>query len=329
MWYNAVIKGEEPGASRKAMDDVNALRAALEAGAQRGRLAITGHDAPDVDSCAACAMLAELAAFWRIPAQIVLPTRADEQARRVLPRFGLHPDEWRGALTAADALVLADHHAPLHPGQVVAVIDHHPTLCPPEAPFVCIEPAGACAAMVYRLMIAAGMEPDARWEALAVTALYLDTMALRSAKIPPQEAAWARETAARLGMDIPWLEQEGLGLEDMTRPAAELARLSLKRYEFAGVRVLSSYVQTDAMTQERLRAILREVRGALMESGAALWVFLHQDPVAMRTTEFDLYADGRERRIDYDFLASRGKNVMPRVERELTAGGKDTGEETR
>lgn len=329
MWYNAVIKGEEPGASRKAMDDVNALRAALEAGAQWGRLAITGHDAPDVDSCAACAMLAELAAFWRIPAQIVLPTRADEQARRVLPRFGLHPDEWRGALTAADALVLADHHAPLHPGQVVAVIDHHPTLCPPEALFVCIEPAGACAAMVYRLMIAAGMEPDARWEALAVTALYLDTMALRSAKIPTQEAAWARETAARLQMDTPWLEQEGLGLEDMSRPAAELARLSLKRYEFAGVRVLSSYVQTDAMTQERLGSILREVRGALLESGAALWVFLHQDPVAMRTTEFDLFADGRERRIDYDFLASRGKNVMPRVERELTAGGKDTGEETR
>ena len=329
MWYNAVIKGEEPGASRKAMDDVNALRAALEAGAQRGRLAITGHDAPDVDSCAACAMLAELAAFWRIPAQIVLPTRADEQARRVLPRFGLHPDEWRGALTAADALVLADHHAPLHPGQVVAVIDHHPTLCLPEALFVCIEPAGACAAMVYRLMIAAGMEPDARWEALAVTALYLDTMALRNAKIPTQEAAWARETAARLQMDTPWLEQEGLGLEDMSRPAAELARLSLKRYEFAGVRVLSSYVQTDAMTQERLGSILREVRGALLESGAALWVFLHQDPVAMRTTEFDLFADGRERHIDYDFLASRGKNVMPRVERELMAGGKDTGEETR
>ena len=329
MWYNAVIKGEEPGASRKAMDDVNALRAALEAGAQRGRLAITGHDAPDVDSCAACAMLAELAAFWRIPAQIVLPTRADEQARRVLPRFGLHPDEWRGALTAADALVLADHHAPLHPGQVVAVIDHHPTLCLPEALFVCIEPAGACAAMVYRLMIAAGMEPDARWEALAVTALYLDTMALRNAKIPTQEAALARETAARLQMDTPWLEQEGLGLEDMSRPAAELARLSLKRYEFAGVRVLSSYVQTDAMTQERLGSILREVRGALLESGAALWVFLHQDPVAMRTTEFDLFADGRERRIDYDFLASRGKNVMPRVERELMAGGKDTGEETR
>lgn len=315
--------------SRKVMDDVNTLRAALEAGAQRGRLAITGHDAPDVDSCAACAMLSELAAFWHIPAQIVLPTRADEQARRVLPRFGLHLDNWRGELTAADALALVDHHAQLHPGKVVAVIDHHPTLCPPDAPFVFIEPAGACAAMVYRLMIAAGMEPDARWEALAVTALYLDTMALRSAKIPPQEAAWARETAVQLRLDTAWLEQEGLGLEDMTRPAAELARLSLKRYEFAGVRVISSYVQTDAMTAERLEAILCEVRRALCRSGAALWVFLHQDPVAMRTTEFDFYADGRERRIDYDFLASRGKNVMPRVERELTAGRNEAGEEAR
>ena len=301
------------------MDDVNALRAALKEGARRGRLAMTGHDAPDVDSCAACAMLASLAAFWHIPAQIVLPTRADEQARRVLPRFGLNPDGWRGGLTGEDALALVDHHAPLHPGRVVAVIDHHPTLSPPDAPYVRIEPAGACAAMVYRLMVAAGMAPDARWEALAVTALYLDTMALRSAKIPPQEAAWAREAAARLRLDTAWLEKEGLGLEDMTRPAAELARLGLKRYDFAGVRVISSYVQTDAMTGERLRGILHEVRGALAESGAALWVFLHQDPVAMRTTEYDLYADGRERRIDYGFLASRGKNVMPRVERELTA----------
>ena len=310
------------------MDDVNALRAALKEGARRGRLAMTGHDAPDVDSCAACAMLASLAAFWHIPAQIVLPTRADEQARRVLPRFGLNPDGWRGGLTGEDALALVDHHAPLHPGRVVAVIDHHPTLSPPDAPYVRIEPAGACAAMVYRLMVAAGMAPDARWEALAVTALYLDTMALRSAKIPPQEAAWAREAAARLRLDTAWLEKEGLGLEDMTRPAAELVRLGLKRYDFAGVRVISSYVQTDAMTGERLRGILHEVRGALAESGAALWVFLHQDPVAMRTTEYDLYADGRERRIDYGFLASRGKNVMPRVERELTAEN-GTGEEAR
>lgn len=300
----------------------------MEDGARRGKLAITGHDAPDVDSCAACAMLAAMAAFWYIPAQIVLPTRADAQARRVLPRFGLYPDNWRGELTAADSLVLADHHAPLHPGQVVAVLDHHPTLCPPEAPFVCIEPAGACAAMAYRLMEAAGMEPEARWERLAVAALYLDTMALRSAKIPPQEATWAREAAVRLGMDVQWLEQEGLGLEDMTRPAAELARMGLKRYEFAGTRVLSSYVQTDAMTPERLEAILREVRMALLESGAALWVFLHQDPVAMRTTELDVYPDGRAVRIDYDYLASRGKNVMPRVERELTENAKKAGEET-
>ena len=183
--------------------------------------------------------------------------------------------------------------------------------------------------MVWRLMRAAGMETDARQEALAVTALYLDTMALRSAKIPPQEAAWARERAAQLGMDAAWLEQEGLGLEDMTRPAAELARLGLKRYDFGGTRVLSSYVQTDAMTQERLDAILCEVRAALAQSGAALWVFLHQDPAAMRMTEFDLWADGREQRIDYGFLASRGKNVMPRIERELTARGDAAGEGTR
>ena len=69
----------------------------------------------------------------------------------------------------------------------------------------------------------------------------------------------------------------------------------------------------------RLRALLSrripEARAALAASGAALWVFLHHDPVARFTAEYDLWPDGRTETVRYDFVASRGKNVMPRVER--------------
>lgn len=294
------------------------LEAALRGAAAQGRLVITGHDAPDVDSCLSCAMLLSLARFWSVPARIALPTPPDEAATRVLPRLGLDPAPWRGDIGGEDFLALVDHHQPLHGGRLAAVIDHHPTDFPPDAPFVCIEPSGACAMMLWRLCRAAGMPDEGqRLERMAVTALYLDTMALRSAKIPQEEAAWARARAAALHMDIDWLTQEGLGLEDMGRPARELARLSLKTYDFGGVRVCSSYVQTDAMTQERLSAILSEVRAALRESGAARWVFLVQDPVRARTEEYDLTPDGGIKHTGYDFLASRGKNIMPRVEREI------------
>ena len=299
------------------------LRGTLESAAREGRLVITGHDTPDVDALASCHLLWELCAWWGIEARIVLPTRADRQPRRVLPRFGLDPDAWRGEILPGDRLALVDHHAPLHGGTVVACVDHHPTAQPLSYPFVLIEPSGACALTLLRLMRGAGMPDEDARTALVVTAVYLDTIALRSTKIPPQEAAWAREEAKRLGLDEAWLRGEGLRLQDMSLPPQTLAQLGKKTYAFGEKRVVSTYVQTDAMTQEKLNAILGAVRRAMREEGAALWVFLVHDPAAGRTTEFDVTPDGCARRRDYDRLISRGRDVMPRVERELTKIGEE------
>ena len=304
-------------------DRAQRLRRVLEDAARKGRLAITGHDTPDVDALASCYLLWELCAWWGIGARIVLPTRADEQPRRVLPRFGLHPDQWRGEIRPEDRLALVDHHAPLHGGTVVACIDHHPTAQPLSYPFWLIEPTGACALTLLRLMREAGMPDEDARTALVVTAVYLDTVALRSTKIPPLEVAWAREEAKRLGLDEAWLRGEGLRLQDMSLPARELAQLGKKTYTFGEKRVVSTYVQTDAMTEERLGAILGAVRCAMREEGVALWVFLVHDPVAGRTTEFDVTPDGCARRRDYDRLISRGRDVMPRVEREMTEVGEE------
>lgn len=285
---------------------------------ETGRIAITGHDAPDVDSVISCAMMRALLEHLGITAQAVLPTRADAQARRVLPRFGIDPDAMRGELKESDALVLVDHNRSAHPGRVTAVIDHHLTANPPRAAYVQIERAGACAAIICRLMHEAGQPDMERWEALTAVALYLDTLALRSPKILPEEAAWAARKAESLGMDRAFLMREGLGLRDMSAPARELALTGRKTYDFPGGRVVSSYVQTDGMTKEKLEQILGAVREELALSGARLWVFLHHDPVALRSAEYDLTPDGGMKVIRYDGLVSRGKDVMPRVEREMS-----------
>ena len=295
----------------------DSLRRVFLDASRRGRLVITGHDNADVDSMASCALLAGLCAWWGIRAQIVLPTRADPQARRVLPRFGVTPDELLGELTAGDFLALVDHHAPLHAGTPVACIDHHPTACPPEFAYVQIKPSGACALMVLRLMEEAGMIPAREQIALTVTALYLDTLALRSPKIPPEEIAWAREQARRLGLDEAWLEREGLHLSDLSRPASELAMHGKKTYAFAGARVISTNLQAEGMTRETLEAILAQVRRAVREEDASLWVFLLNEPLRDRSTRYDVTPDGRVTRIAYDRLISRGRDVMPSVERDI------------
>lgn len=292
------------------------LYALCEAAAARGSLVLTGHDRADVDSAISCVLMQRLLTAWGLASRIALH-EMDRQSRRVLARFSIDADALAGETTPQDALILLDHHQTARAGRVIACIDHHPTENPPVAPFVWIGESGACAVMALRLMQEAGVRVTPEDERLAVTALYLDTIALKSAKISREEAAWGETQARRLGLDEAWLRREGMGLRDMRLPARELALLGKKAYVFGTKRVLSSYVQTDGMTQEKLSDILAVLRTELARERGDLWVFLVHDPVHMRSTEIDLTSDGRVRTIPYDFLASRGRNVMPRVEREM------------
>ncbi|MBE5798378.1 MAG: DHH family phosphoesterase [Clostridiales bacterium] len=300
------------------------LHAILSRAAQRGRLVITGHDGADVDSVISCVLMQRLLAAWNIPCEIVLRA-PDRQSRRVLMRFGVDITAMTGETKDGDQQILVDHHQSTRAGTVVACVDHHPTDYPPDIPYAQIEDSGACAVIVLRLLQEAGVSVTQEDERLAITALYLDTIALKSAKITKEEAAWGEREARRLSLDEAWLRREGMGLMDMSLPARELAMLGRKAYAFGERRVLSTYLQTDAMTQEKLEEILAVLRAELTRERAALWVFLVHDPVGMRSMQYNLTPDGEVQTIAYDYLTSRGKDVMPRVERAMRAlsNGKD------
>lgn len=284
----------------------------------KGRIAVTGHDGADVDSVISCVLVQRLLERWHIPCGIAVAS-PDQQSRRVLERFGIDVQMFEGETREGDCLILVDHHQSARPGKVIACIDHHPTDYPPGDPYVQIEGSGACAVMVLQLMKEADIPVTPEDERLAITALYLDTIALKSAKITKEEAAWGEREAKRLGLDEAWLRREGMGLMDMSLPAERLAMLGKKRFVYGGKVVLSTYVQTDAMTKEKLDAIFAVLHGEITREQADLWVFLVHDPVRMRSTQYNLTPDGGVETIAYDFLASRGKEVMPRVERAMRA----------
>jgi len=296
--------------------DIHHLYKLCKDAAKIGRIVITGHDRADVDSAAGCVLMKRLLDRWSIPCSIVLH-EPDKQSRRVMARFGIDAAALEGGTNETDFLILVDHHQSAHPGHVLACVDHHPTDYPPAYPFVRIEDCGACAVMALRLMQEAGVPVTQEDERLAICALYLDTIALRSAKISRDEAAWGEAQAKRLGLDEDWLRREGMGLRDMSLPDRDLALLGKKVYTFGGKRVLSTYIQTDGMTEARLDKILDILREEMEKEGADLWVYLVHDPMRMRSSEYDLLPDGSVKTIEYDYLASRGKDVMPRIERDM------------
>lgn len=296
-------------------DRVHRLRTVCAEAAER--IVLTGHDHADVDSVISCLLMRRLLGAWGMDAAIALPGGSDRQSARVLAGVGIDTAPLAGEIASDDCLILLDHHQPLHDGRVIACIDHHPTETLPQYPYVQIEPRGACALQVFDLMREAGIPMDAQDERLAVTALWLDTVALRSAKISKEEAAWGRGRAQALGLNINMLEREGLGLADLTRPPEWLAMQNKKTFVFSGSRVCSTTIQAHGMTQAQLDRILDVLRRAAAQEGAALWVYLVSDPIAMRSVRYDIAPDGCIKRIPYEFLASRGKNVMPDVEQSM------------
>lgn len=300
------------------------LRMVLAQATCRGRIAVTGHSGADVDSVISCVLMQRLLAHWRIPCDIALDA-PDKQSRRVLSRFGVDVQALEEETKESDSLILVDCHQTQMPGTVVACVDHHPTDYLPAIPYAQIGENGACAVMVLHLMREADMCVTPEDERLAITALYLDTIALKSTKISREEATWGESEACRLGLDEAWLKQEGMGLMDMSLPVETLALLGKKRFVYGDRVVLSTYVQTDAMTQEKLEEFFAVLREEIVHERADLWVFLVHDPMQMRSTQYNLTPDGAVETIEYNCLASRGKDVMPRVERTMRAqcDGKD------
>ena len=305
-------------------DRTDRLYRILAGCALTGHIVLTGHDRADVDSVISCLLMQRLLAAWKIPCTVLLH-EPDKQSRRVLAAFGVDVSALTGETQEGDQLILLDHHQSAHAGMVVACVDHHPTDYPPQYPYVQLDSSGACAVMVLHLMREAGINVTLEDERMAIAALYLDTIALRSTKITKEEAAWGEREAKRLGLDEEWLRREGMGLRDMSLPAHELAMLGKKVFVYGDRRVLSTYVQTDAMTKDRLDAIMAVLREEIASEQADLWVYLVHNPVAMRSTQYNLTPDGAVQEIGYDELVSRGKDVMPRVEREMRAmsNGKD------
>lgn len=123
-------------------------------------------------------------------------------------------------------------------------------------------------------------------------------MALRSSKISIDERRWG---CAKRQRGWAWMKlgliREGMDLADMTLPPETLAMMGLKRYDFAGLSVCSTYVQTDTMTPAVLDAILGVLRAEIVRKGlcsaGSFWCIIHVWNVPIDTIFFPAAVFGR------------------------------------
>ena len=145
------------------------------------RLYVVGHEGADFDSLASAYLVSRWLSRLGMDSVPVLPDTADAPdaiPRKVMLLHGVDTDKWLRATTldvAGGAVILVDCHVSCIEGEVVAVIDHHPTAEPlPATQELCFNmTASSCALAAYRLALADGVAVTDDEEILVVRSVYM------------------------------------------------------------------------------------------------------------------------------------------------------------
>lgn len=152
---------------------------------------VTGHPAPDTD-----AAVSALFEAWRLtlagtPAVPVLQGALSRETAYLLGDV-VFPN----AAPVGGKWVLTDHHdVDRYPGEVVAIVDHHPVSEPSKIAEIdaCIRPVGAATTMVAQRIREDGLSLDAPCARILLGAVLLDTEGLSPHKAKPEDVevtAW-------------------------------------------------------------------------------------------------------------------------------------------
>lgn len=290
------------------------------------KVTIIGHDQIDVDSVASGILLSRLLTFLKIDNEFAIlqpVSKNDETFQIIYNLTGINMSDYECNLeNESRKLILVDHYETTHAGSVIACIDHHPTEKKNTYEFSYVKNSSSVSFMIYELMQAAGFPLTAEDAKLIVISMMVDTVAFRSSKTVPEEALIAKELARDFALDYDYLEKYSLCLTPIDEMSVQdIVSNGQKWYNFNSHGVGSSYVQLYGLPSEK--EVLNWLECLSLKRGVTcskLIVFIIFDTKDSKTYEYQVMRRGRcdyIKKIIHNGILSRGKDIMPKIERRL------------
>ena len=278
-----------------------------------------GHENPDVDSIISGLLLERLLNRMQIDATFIIPDRnIDEEQLQICKRYGIDPTIFQRPLEdlASNYYLLVDHHQRQLKGEIVGIIDHHPTLEDIDVSYYQNELASSTTCLLCQ-----GREQYFTKDelGLAIMAAYVDTAAFHSTKARLSDLTWTKEVADSRQIDLTSFYQEGLCLTP-TDSISSAALHGLKTYMFRNLSFASSYVQLQdvASQQEFLDKAISYLHDYMIEEQLSLFAFVVHDMDKFHTYLYKIFSDTVERK-EYSQYTSRGSTIIPEIEKELVS----------
>lgn len=275
---------------------------------------ILGHDQIDEDSCISGLLLEHALNIFGINAQFKIPDAVIPNLTiNTLSLLGFDLTTYQGMTTANDNIILVDHYKSVHPGKVIACIDHHPTTQDFDYLFYDNDNSSACCKKIYNYINDANMHITPHMVKMVVYGLMLDTFAFKSSRGTKEDKHWVYDMITKYSLDATKIEQLALRLTDINQPINALALSNLKAYTFEDAHVKSTYIQVNCIPPT-LNEILTYLQSLVSKEHLNLWVFLLVDVLHFKTTEYRIAAKSIDV-IEHPKLTSRAQHIMPTIEK--------------
>lgn len=301
----------------KMTNGINSLQNQLTNTLKGKKVTIIGHDNIDVDAALSGILLSKLLDFLNIENefQILEKVKEDETYSIVKELIGSDLKKWEGKEEEKRNLFLVDHYETLHSGNVLGIIDHHPTKQEKDYGFVYVRNSCATAYMIYEIMKAVNFPITKQEVKMILVAMMVDTISFRSSKTIKEEVEQAKILAKQYELDYNYLEKQGLCLTPIDiLDTQQIISNGQKWYNYGGNKVGSAYLQLYGMpTKAQLSKWLSNTKINLKETNSNMLVLIIFETQSNMTYEYQVMSDCIKEIVSKGIL-SRGKNIMPIIE---------------
>jgi len=218
---------------------------------EKDKIYILGHDNPDVDSIVSGFLLERLLIRKGFNVQFVIPEEnINQESYDICKAYGLDAYRYVSKIDLSNPsykFILVDHNEREVNGEIVAIVDHHPSFNEKKCENYFNEVSSSTSCIICQNNENEFSRDELQ---LAFLAAFVDTASFHSTKGREKDREWIFKWCEKLDIDYNRLYKAGLCLTVLD----DLEKVSfngLKKYDFDGCVVYSSYIQIENTESER------------------------------------------------------------------------------
>ncbi len=282
---------------------------------------ILGHENPDNDSIVSGYLLEKLMKQLNYDVEFIIPDNINQENIALAAFCGIDPTIFQKHLPTNPNIkyILVDHHERTVPGEIVAIIDHHPTTATITLPYYLNVPSSSASLLITKTRETYFDKNDLK---AACFSAMVDTAAFHSNKTVEEDVIWVQDICRKYGFNYNELLTTSMQPTNMSN-LDQAALNGQKNHLIQGHNVSSSFLHLPdpKKSQEDIDYIIEFLTKYRAQENLTLFALLVHDITSFQTTLYKIYSD-KITTTHYPTYTSRGNKIIPDLDKELSENPK-------